>query len=85
MHINMYHYRYQERTPNKRRRETGECLRCAWPSDRKGSHWVADCRRPIKLNKGTVSFAKGKELPRTLQEETSDAQMSSESSSDDSL
>jgi hypothetical protein len=26
-----------------RRKVEGECLRCAWPSDRKGSHRVKDC------------------------------------------
>jgi hypothetical protein len=33
-----------------RRREDKECLRCAWPSDRKGKHFSRDCRRPIKLD-----------------------------------
>jgi hypothetical protein len=61
----------------RRRRETGECLRCAWPSDRKGYHQVADCKRPIKLDKGTANFPKAKEYII----ETS----SSEESSDDSL
>jgi hypothetical protein len=27
----------------ERRQRTGECLRCAWPSDRKGIHRAADC------------------------------------------
>jgi len=36
----------------QRRRSAGECLRCAWPSDRKGTHRVADCKRPIKLDQG---------------------------------
>jgi hypothetical protein len=26
-----------------RRKETGECLRCGWPADRKGAHRVRDC------------------------------------------
>jgi hypothetical protein len=42
-------------TELRRRREVGECLRCVRPTDRKGAHWVADCRRPIKLDKGTVN------------------------------
>jgi hypothetical protein len=45
----------------ERRKSAGECLRCAWPSDRKGSHRVKDCIRPIKLNKGTASYPKAKE------------------------
>jgi hypothetical protein len=48
----------------QRRRSAGECLRCAWPSDRKGSHRVADCRRPIKLDKGTAAFPKAKEYQK---------------------
>jgi len=27
-----------------RRKAAGECLRCAWPSDRKGNHRVRDCK-----------------------------------------
>jgi hypothetical protein len=51
----------------KRRKKNGECLRCAWPSDRTGSHRVKDCRRPIKLNKGTGSFTKAKNYQGRLQ------------------
>jgi hypothetical protein len=76
----------------RRRKETGECLRCAWPSDRKGSHRVADCSRPIKLSKGTASCPKAKEHSRTTQapqlspiEEESSGPSSSGESSDDSL
>jgi len=47
-----------------RRKAAGECLRCAWPSDRKGKHRVADCIRPIKLNKGTAEFPKAKDYQR---------------------
>jgi hypothetical protein len=75
----------------QRRKEKGECLRCAWPSDRKGSHRVADCRRPIKLDKGTAGFPKAKENQKTealLQqqelEEASYEESSPGSSSDDS-
>jgi len=39
-----------------RRKAAGECLRCAWPSDRKGSHRVKDCNRNIKVTIGTVEF-----------------------------
>lgn len=42
----------------ERSNAAGECLRCAWPSDRKGSHRVKDCKRPIKLHQGTASYPK---------------------------
>jgi len=41
----------------QRRKAAGECLHCAWPSDKKGNHQVKDCRRQIKLDKGTVGIA----------------------------
>jgi hypothetical protein len=31
----------------QRRKAAGECLRCAWPADRKGTHRIKDCIRPI--------------------------------------
>ena len=75
-----------------RRRTAGECLRCAWPSDRKGSHRVADCRRPIKLDTGTASYPKSKEYQKAKQatqiipvKEESSESSSCEESSDDSL
>jgi len=72
-----------------RRKAAGECLHCAWPSDRKGNHRVKDCQRQIKLDKGTADFPKAKEYQRAdLQEivESSDMDSSiSESSFDDSL
>jgi len=37
----------------ERRLKEGECLRCAWPADRKGGHKVKDCYRPVKTEKGT--------------------------------
>jgi len=43
-----------------RRRKAKECLRCAWPADRKGKHNNKDCYRPIKLDKGTADFPKAK-------------------------
>ena len=43
-----------------RRRKEKECLRCAWPADRKGKHNTKDCYRPIKLDKGTADFPKAK-------------------------
>jgi hypothetical protein len=51
----------------QRRRSAGECLRCAWPFDRKGNHRVADCRRPIKLAKGTATLPKTKEYQKKKQ------------------
>jgi hypothetical protein len=76
----------------RRRRETRECLRCAWPADRKGAHLVADCRRPIKLDKGTANYPKAKEYLKATQapqqilvEEENSKSSSFEESSDDSL
>jgi hypothetical protein len=76
----------------KRRREVGECLRCACPSDLKGAHRVANCRRPIKLNKGTANSPKVKEYLKAQQatllipgKEESSEFSSCEESSDDSL
>jgi hypothetical protein len=43
-----------------RRRKERECLRCAWPADRKGKHNTKDCYRPIKIDKGTADFPKAK-------------------------
>jgi len=82
-----------DRAEIQRRKKEGECLRCAWPSDRKGHHRVADCRRPIKLDKGTASYPKAKGFPEIKQdlrllsdEEESSGSVSLEgSSSDDSL
>jgi hypothetical protein len=34
----------------ERWKAAGECLRCAWPFHRKGSHKVKDCVRPIKFD-----------------------------------
>jgi hypothetical protein len=47
-----------------RRRKDKECLRCAWPSDRKGKHFSRDCRRPIKTDEGTANFPKAKEYQK---------------------
>jgi hypothetical protein len=74
----------------QRRKSEGVCLRCAWPSDRKGTHRVKDGIRPIKLHKGTASYPKGKEYQRIKQsyqqpmvEEVSTEESSSEESSDE--
>jgi hypothetical protein len=68
----------------QRRRSAGECLRCAWPSDRKGSHRVADCKRPIKLDVGTAAFPNAKEYQKlkvaAMEMQENDKDSSSESS-----
>lgn len=46
------------------RKAAGECLRCTWPSERKGSNRVKHCKRPIKLDKGMADFLKAKEYQR---------------------
>jgi hypothetical protein len=53
-----------EATEIERRKAVGECLRCTWPSDRKGNYRVKDCVRSIKLDKGTASYPKDKEYQR---------------------
>jgi len=72
-----------------RRKAAGECLRCAWPSNRKGNHRVKDCRRQIMLDKGTPGFPKAKEyqwgdLQETVEGSDKDSSVA-ESSYDDSL
>jgi hypothetical protein len=77
----------------RRRRSSGECLRCAWPADRKGAHLVANCRRPIKLDKETANLPKAKgyqklvELSRqqNLEDDLDQESSSDSSNSDDSL
>jgi hypothetical protein len=44
----------------RRRKAAGECQRCAWPRDRKGSHKTLDCFRWKRLEKGTTPFPKKK-------------------------
>jgi len=53
-------------TELRRRKAADECLHCAWPFDRKGNHLVKDCRRPIKLDKGTTPFAKSKQYQKPV-------------------
>jgi len=70
-----------------RPKSAGECSRCAWPSDRKGTHRVKDCRRPIKLEKGMASLPKAKEYQKMKiagMELFSDDEESSDSSEEDS-
>jgi hypothetical protein len=44
----------------RRRKAAGECQRCAWPRDRKGSHKTLDCFRWKRVEKGTAPFPKRK-------------------------
>jgi hypothetical protein len=44
-----------------RRKAAGECRRCAWPRERKGSHKTLDCFRWKHLEKGTAPFPKNKQ------------------------
>jgi hypothetical protein len=76
----------------QRRKSEGECLRCAWPADRKGAHRVRNCTRPIKLDKGTANYLKAKEhqkvkqfWPQSTAEEVDTEQRDSDGSSDESL
>jgi hypothetical protein len=39
-----------------RRKAAGECQRCTWPQNRKGSHKTLDCFRWKRLEKGTAPF-----------------------------
>jgi hypothetical protein len=43
-------------TELRRRAAAGECQRCAWPRDRKGSHKTINCFRWKRLEKGTAPF-----------------------------
>jgi hypothetical protein len=76
----------------QRRKVEGECLRCAWPANRKGTHQVKDCIRPIKLDKGSAYYPKAKEYQKIKQsyqkpsrKEVSTEASSSEETSDDLL
>jgi len=48
------------------RKTARKCLHCAWPSDRKGNHYVKDCRRQIKIDKGTAPFTKSNKYQRPV-------------------
>jgi hypothetical protein len=47
-----------------RRKKARECMRCAWPADRKGNHKSMDCYRPVKIVAGTANFPKAKEYQK---------------------
>jgi hypothetical protein len=49
-----------DRSELRRRKAAGECQRCAWPQDRKGSHKTLDCFRWARKEKGTAPFPKKK-------------------------
>ena len=68
----------------QRRKAAGECLHCAWPSDRKGSHRVKNCRRPIKLDKGTAGFAKKGEYQKSI-ESSGESSSAKDSDSQDNI
>jgi hypothetical protein len=68
----------------QRQKTSGECLRCAWPAERKGFHRVKDCIRSIKLTEETVAFPKSNQQHPITQKASSDA-ISSEESAVDSL
>jgi hypothetical protein len=50
-----------DRSEIRRRKAAGECQRCDWPRDRKGSHKTIDCFRWIRLEKGTAPCPKNKQ------------------------
>jgi len=50
----------------ERMKSTGECLRCAWPPERNGSHRVRDFIMPIKLDQRTLCYPKGKLFQQKL-------------------
>jgi len=47
-----------------RRKKARECMRCAWPADRKGNHKSVDCYRPVKLDAGMANFPEAKEYQK---------------------
>jgi len=63
-----------EATEIARRNAAGECLRCAWPSERESSHRVNDCARPIKLEKETASHLKSKPFQQRYPLQSSDTE-----------
>jgi len=73
-----------------RRKAAGECLRCAWPVDRRGTHKVKDCQTPIKLDNGTASIPKANDYRKMkiagveLSNGESDSENSEDSESSDS-
>ena len=54
-------------TEIQRRKIEGQCLHCAWPSDRKRAHKVKDCVRKIKVDPETALIRKPKQIASCLQ------------------
>jgi hypothetical protein len=54
-------------------------LLCAWPSDRKGTHQVKDCRGAIKIDIGTATYPRKQQYQNSIISEESSAQGSSDS------
>jgi len=50
-----------------RRKAADECLRRAWPFDRKGDHQVKHCHQPIKLDKGKAIFPKDRNYQKPIE------------------
>jgi len=48
----------------QRSKAAGECQRCPWPKDRKGSFKTIDCFCWKRVEKGIVSFPEGKQYQR---------------------
>jgi hypothetical protein len=47
-----------DRSELRRRKAAGECQRCAWPRDQKGSCKTLECFRWARLEKRTAPFPK---------------------------
>jgi len=47
-----------------RRKKAWECMRCAWPADRKGKHKPMDCYRPVKTDAWTANCPKAKKYQK---------------------
>jgi len=47
-----------------RRKAAGECQRCAWPDDRKGTHDTLDCFKWARKGKGTAPFPETKKYQK---------------------
>jgi len=45
-------------------KQATECMRCAWPADRKGNHKTMDCCRPDETDTGTGDFPNAKQYQK---------------------
>jgi hypothetical protein len=62
------------------RKAAGECQRCAWPADRKGSYKTMDCFRWARKDIGTAPFPMAKQYQKLkvgayCQEENEDSEI----------